>query len=473
MLANMAEQVIDPAKTILTAKDREIIEQGHRQTYAYPDDEIEKMLLSYEEFPPRQPDGDLRDTNLLPYKPLTYSDLVTFRQYCGPISGINDNHSYSPKIGTILLQVADAYLRQICLFVNSHSPTRNLRDDYPTMAYLPHDFWNPPTDPPEEAYIEDRATFIRTKARLPPQRLRALTHLFIHLTPYPNNLTIKPHSALMIITPRAATIEYFDQLDHPNKHYLIGDLMSVISRVDPDRTSTWLELADWKCRAGASKDIAVTDRPEEKRRTSQVAVCTDALAQAFGHDINMFSPIGPGETTGFLNTYDFMMYRKATIIFKDLWRGYFSNVIDDVQYKPRVKRIFGHRPYKEGENSEHIDDPRQRRGDPPWVHFSEMVYRRLLPRELAQWNASNIWRGLNEEELQEKARMRMRDHTRAGRYNDMPKGSELGEFGKAMERKRERKLRQWLEDADCDGGKRVDRYHSKDDSVGWEVFVPK
>ncbi|KAF7877417.1 hypothetical protein EAF04_001094 [Stromatinia cepivora] len=467
----MAEQVIDPAKPILSIKDRETILQGHRQTYAEPNSAALKVLDSNIEGigTPAGPTDDQKDTNLLPFKPLTIQDLQNFRHWCGPIPDLPNSIEYTDTIGASILKVTDAYIRQICRFVNSHSPVRNRRDDYPTMAYLPHDFWNPPTDPPSEAYIEERAEYIRTTARLPPQRISALTHLFIHITPSPKNLKVKPESALMVITPRAATIEYFDQMDHPDKHRRIGDIMSVISRVDPTRHGTWLELADWKCRAGQSGgQLDILDLPTEKKRASQIWVCTNALGQAFGHDVQMFCPLKPLETAG-LDEYDFLMWRKAMVIVIDLYRGYFSNVIGDPQYKPRVKRMFGHRIYREGEKKPWLDNPRQRREGSPWLHFSEKVYRRLLPRELAQWNASNVWRNLDEEGLYKKAIERMRHHTRDGRYDGAPQGAELGEFGEKMKGTRARKLRMWLEDTDINEGRRVNRYHNPDDSVGWNM----
>ncbi|APA15831.1 predicted protein [Sclerotinia sclerotiorum 1980 UF-70] len=467
----MTEQVIDPARPILTIKDREFIIQGHRQTYAEPNSEALKLLESKieDDGTPEAPPGDPKDTNLLPYKPLAVQDLQNFRRWCGPISGSKDNTEYTDAIGASILKVTDAYIRQICLFVNSHSPVRNRREDYPTMAYLPHDFWNPPTDPPTEAYIEERAEYIRTTARLPPQRITALTHLFIHITSSPKNLDVKPESALMVITPRAATIEYFDQMDHPDKHHRIGNIMNVISRVDPTCHGTWLELADWKCRAGQSGGQSeILDLPAERKRSSQIWVCTSALGQALGHDVGMLYPLKAMETMGF-GSYDFLMWRQAMVIVIDLYRGYFSNVFGDPQYKPRVKIMFGHRMYKEGKTFPWVDNSRQRRNGSPWLHFSEKVYRRLLPRELAQWNGSNAWRNLDEEGLYHRATERMRHPNRKGRYYGAPKGTQLGEFGEKMKGTRARRLRMWLEDVDANEGKRIDRYHSPNDSVGWFV----
>ncbi|ESZ94399.1 hypothetical protein SBOR_5192 [Sclerotinia borealis F-4128] len=468
----MAEQVIDPAKPILSIKDRETIIQGNAQTYAEPRGESLEIIRSNirgRTGPhPAVPDEDPQDTNLLPFRPLTTANLDDFLDWCGPVQGINDQTEYSAGIGSSILRVTDAYLRQICLFVNSHSPVRNRRDDYPTMAYLPHDFWAPPTFPPSAEYLEDRAKFIRTTAGLPPPRLRALTHLFIHIASFPSTPDIKPDSALMVITPRAATIEYLDQLDSPGKHHIIGDILSVISRVDTDCSSTWLELGDWKARVGSSGGAEVADRPPEKLRASQIYVCTNALAQAFGHDVNMYCGFRPMETTGFENSFDFLMRRKAMVIAIDLYRGYFSNVIGDPQYKPRVKRIFGHHIHKEGPQKPWIDNARQARNGSPWLHFAERVYRRLLHREMAQWNAENKWRGLDEEQLYNKARMRMRNPTRAGRYEGAPEGKDLGGFGNAMKMTRIRNLRRWMEDKDCERG-RVDRYHPRSESVGWDV----
>ncbi|TGO17655.1 hypothetical protein BPAE_0414g00010 [Botrytis paeoniae] len=471
----MTEQVIDPAKPILTFKDEALIVQGHRQTYEQPDEIaleiLQKALHDDRRGPPRAPSGDPRDTNLLPFQQLSLLDLQRFLWFCGPVNGPDDSVVYNERIGASILKVTDAYLRQICLFVNSHSPIRNRHDDYPTMAYLPHDFWAPPTNPPPEEYIEDRAKFIRTKARLPPQRLRALTHLFIHITPSPTHLAVKPDSALIVVTPRAATIEYFDYLDHPDKHYIIGDIMNVISRVDPDRDTTWLELADWKCRTGENLGADdVSDRPPARLRGSQIHVCTDALGQAFGHNVRLTYPMAVGELMNFYGKrYDFVNWRKAMIITIDLYLGCFSNVITDRQFKPRVKRIFGHRPYKEGENQPWIDNARQRRGGTRWLHFNNKVFRRFLSRELAQWNASNIWRGLDEMDLIEKARIREGHPNRLGRYDDMPTGAELGEFGKEMKGRRTRKLRRWLEDRDVDEGYRVTRYHKDTETIGWVI----
>ncbi|KAF5868361.1 uncharacterized protein Bfra_007559 [Botrytis fragariae] len=454
----MTEQVIDPAKPILTFKDEVLIVQGHRQTYEQPDEIafeiLEKALYDEGRGPPRAPSGDPKDTNLLSFQQLSLLDLQRFLSFCGPVNGPDESVVYNERTGASILRVTDAYLRQICLFINSHSPIRNTRDDYPTVAYLPHNFWAPPTNPPTEEYIEDRAKFIRTKARLPPQRLRALTHLFIHITPFPTNLAVKPDSALLVVTPRAATIEYFDYMDHPDKHYIIGDIMNVISRVDPDRDSTWLEFADWKCRTGENWGAYdVSDRPPVRLRGSQIHVCTDALGQAFGHNVRMDYPMAPGELMNFYGkVYDFVNWRKAMIIAIDLYLGYFSNVITDRQFKPRVKRIFGHRPYKEGDNQPWIDDTRQRRG--------------VLD---AQWNASNIWRGLDEMELIEKARIREGNPNRLGRYDDMPTGAELGEFGKEMKGRRTRRLRRWLEDRDADEGHRVTRYHKDTETIGWVI----
>ncbi|KAM0304954.1 hypothetical protein ACHAO8_011320 [Botrytis cinerea] len=471
----MAEQVIDPAKPILSFRDRELITQGHRQTYEQPDEIslgiIEKAIYDDRRGPPRVPGGDPKDTNLLPFQQLSLLDLQRFLAFCGPVSGPDDQTAYNENIGASILKVTDAYLRQICLFVNSHSPIRTGREDYPTAAYLPHDFWAPTTNPPTEEYIEDRAKFIRTKARLPPQRLRALTHLFIHITPFPTHLSMKPDSTLLVITPRAATIEYFDYLDHPDKHYIIGDIMNVISRVDPDRDSTWLELADWKSRTGENKGAdQVRDRPPARLRGSQIHVCTDALGQALGHNVRLDYPMHLGETMNYYGKeYDFVNWRKAMIITVDLYLGYFSNVITDRQFKPRIKRIFGHRPYKEEEKQPWIDNARQRRGGTRWLHFNNKVFRRLLPRELAQWNASNIWRGLGEVELIEKARIREGHPSRLHRYHDMPEGAELGEFGKEMKGRRARKLRRWLEDQDVDEGRRVTRYHTDLETIGWII----
>ncbi|QSZ32390.1 hypothetical protein DSL72_001964 [Monilinia vaccinii-corymbosi] len=469
----MAEQIIDPAKPTMSSKDRETILQGHAQTYASPSEEdIETVIRKIERGwgpEPGRSDGDLRDTNLLPFRPVTRLDLRDFMSFCGPVSGMESKVEYSSQIGESILKVTDAYLRQICLFVNSHSPVRNARADYPTMAYLPHDFWEPPSDPPTEEYIEDRARFIRTTARLPPQRLENLTHLFIHITPRRSSTDIKPNSALIVITPRAATIEYLDQLDHPGKHQLIGDIMNVISRVDPDRHSTWLELADWKCRAGASGGrIEIMNRPADQLRGTQILVCTNALAQAFGHDVNMPCEVPRGAHDDDQSTYDLLMWRRAIVIALDLYRGYFSNVIGDPQYKPRVKRMYGHRPHKQGDTKAWIDCARQRRNGPPWLHFSPFVHERLLDRELAQWNAENIWRGLDEEQLEELARLRERNPARMGRYYNAPRGAELGEFGPKMKLERAKRLRMWLEDADLGEERRVSRYHHPDCCVGWK-----
>ncbi|KAA8569874.1 hypothetical protein EYC84_002217 [Monilinia fructicola] len=468
----MVEQVIDPAKPIMTFRDRQTILEGHAQTYARPDEkdtELMEYLNSYMGPDPEEPPGDLRDTNLLPFRPLTRTDLQRFMEWCGPLSSVGSDMEYSSKIGKSILKVTDAYIRQICLFVNSHSPVRNTRKDFATMAYLPHNFWDPPTNPPTEEYIEDRAEFIRTTARLPPSRLQALTHLFIHIVPSPSSTKVKPDSALMVITPRAATIEYFDQLDDTTRHFLIGDIMNVISRVDRDRHSTWLELGDWKCRAGASSgDLDTEYRPREKVRATQIHVCTTALGQAFGHDVNMFTGLVGGRYIDNRPAYDILNWRKAIVIAYDLHCGYFSNVIGDRHYKPRVKRMFGHRRHKEGDKKAWIDSARQRRNGSPWLHFSPQVYKRLLPRELAQWNAENIWRQLDEEELAELARERMEHPVRSGRYDQMPQGAELGEFGERMKWKRARVLRMWLEDRDVDGGRRVTRYHTPDESVGWQ-----
>jgi hypothetical protein len=332
------------------------------------------------------------------------------------------------------------------------------------MAYLPHDFWVPPTNPPTEEYIENRAEFIRVAAHLPPTRLKALTHLFIHLAPHASDPGRKQDSALIVITPRAATIEYLDLLDSNDKHHVLGDILNVISRVDLDRDSTWLELADWKCRVGAAGgELEASESPYGKKRSTQIYTCTNALGQAFGHDVDMRCVL---QTFNISNTYDIIMRRKAQIIALDLFRGYFSNVKGDPQYKPRVKRIFGHRIHEEGEERVWVDNHRQRRNGSPWLHFPEKIYRRFLLRELAQWNGENRWRGLSEEELYQKARVRMRDLNKRGRYRDAPMDTELGEFGKGQEGKRTRKLRRWLEDKDCEG-RRVDRYHKFDLSAGW------
>ncbi|KAB8298654.1 hypothetical protein EYC80_000832 [Monilinia laxa] len=468
----MVEQIIDPAKPIMSFQDRETILEGHAQTYARPDErdtELMDYLNSYVGPDPETPDGDLRDTNLLPFKPLTRVDLQQFMDWCGPFLGLDSDMEYSSRIGESVLKVTDAYLRQICLFVNSHSPVRNTRKDFATMAYLPHDFWDPPSNPPTEEYIEDRAEYIRTTARLSPSRLQALTHLFIHIIPSQSLIDVKPDSALIVITPRAATIEYFDQLDDTTKHYLIGDIMNVISRVDRDRQSTWLELGDWKCRAGASTgELNTAHRPPDKLRATQIHVCTTALAQAFGHDVNMFCGLAGGRYIDNRPAYDILNWRKAIVIAYDLHCGYFSNVIGDRHYKPRVKRMFGHRRHNEGDKKTWIDNARQRRNGSLWLHFSPQVYKRLLPRELAQWNAENIWRGLDEDELMELAKTRMEHPARRGRYVHMSQGAELGEFGSRMKWQRARVLRMWLEDRDVIGGRRVSRYHNSDVSVGWQ-----
>lgn len=466
----MAEQVIDPAKPIMSVRDKETITAGNVRTYALPTvEELQEIRLRIGPYPGgvAEPDDPL-DTNLLPFKPISFASLSNFLEWCGNINGIQSREVYKPRIGQHILDVTDAYLRQICLFVNSHSPVRFRRDDYPTMAYLPHDFWDPPTNPPTEEYIEDRANFIRTKARLPPHRLRALTHLFIHITPEPSKLGVKPDSALIVITPRAATIEYFDQMDDPSKHYLMGDMMNVISRVNADRTDPWLELADWKCRAGSgSGRFEPPTRSWDRVRSSQVHVCADALAQAFGYDVDMDCTIPLAENRTGMPGYDLLMWRKSMVIILDLYRGFFTNKIGERQYRPRVKRMFGHRRYEYNKEKPWSDHARQRRNGSPWLHFSEMVYRRLLPRELAQWNAENIYRGMTVEELEAKAIVRSRHPARLNRYEGMPEGAELGEFGGPMEIKRAQHLRAWLEDADCDGGNRVDRYHRHDQSVGW------
>ncbi|KAI9642555.1 hypothetical protein NHQ30_009360 [Ciborinia camelliae] len=477
----MEEQVIDPAKLTLSMKDRETILEGNAKTYAEPDQEGLKTLAAVSQVlaQPAVPKfkSDPQDTNLLPFQQLEPGDLTCFWGWCRPDerSVVNIPLPATRGVSAAILKVTDAYLRQICLFVNSHSPERNGREDYPTMAYLPHDFWAPPTNPPTEEYIEDRATFIRTTAHLPPPRLRALTHLFIHIAPFASKLDRLQESALIVITPRAATIEYFDQHDNPDRHHLLADMMNVISRVDPDRHSTWLELADWKCRAGTSGGRAeALSRPPAKRRESQVYVCTNALAQAFGYDVNMECPAdGVRQDPEYDTMYDNIIDRKVMVIIIDLVRGYFSNVIHDRQYRPRIKRMFGHHTYEEGVDRPWMDNWRQKRNGPPWVHFSEQIYRRLLPRELAQWNGENKWRGLDEEALMEQARTKGRMSQRVGRYDGAPTGAELGEFGLNWRGRRARRLRSWLEDKDCEG-KRVDRYHPADQSLGrdyWHKYL--